>query len=111
MPFVRLSLAIVSSRARGSPAAVRGEGEGAGGAGLEPERHLGRTLAQMEPVLHRLARCAPDHLIRLLSTSPPCYCYCYCCGVQSAGSCTGTGHHIWIMPRSIQSALGSIAVA
>jgi hypothetical protein len=27
--------------------------------GLVPKKHLGKTLRQMEPVLHRLHRCAP----------------------------------------------------
>ena len=32
--------------------------------GLVPKKHLGKTLRQMEPVLHRLHRCAIRYLLR-----------------------------------------------
>lgn len=57
-------------------------------AGLDPEKHLGKSLAQLEPHLHRLARCMSGFRAHFKVTAPA-QCSCklgvqYCLDIEPA---------------------------
>ena len=53
--------------------------------GLDPHKHLGCTLAQIQPIMHRLNRCRQSPAL-LACAGATLLCCCLCAG---CGSCPG----------------------